>query len=122
LIPTLTDDEFDFRIEEWAKRNRGFPIGSVSGATGYLKERLDQEIDAAVWPEWVETMERAICPVMQNKVFSRLIKRHYLGKNSISELSSCYHVPENDVKLLIAEVKGLICENVYLIENNLEIA
>ena len=119
MVPPLTSDEFDFRMEEWCKWSRSSPNGAVNGSEGSFRERLDRATDPEMSPV-VEIMERAICLVkIEHRAYWRIISRHYLGRLSAIEIASFFNKPERKIQILISEVRSRICENVYLLENNL---
>ena len=118
----LGADELDQRLTRWGNFARGMSLGSGGGADGYLKERLDNGADSDEFTWEIQITERAVARTrLEDRAYSSIIKRYYLGEEAIVEIASFYNTSEYGTKCLFEQAKGVVNGHICDLENGVAI-
>ncbi|KKM63556.1 hypothetical protein LCGC14_1510340 [marine sediment metagenome] len=112
----LSSQELDDAIEAWAEWSRSPTIGAIGSVVSHMREA--PAADSDIMSDEIAVTDRAVGRTMmeawENK---RLIRHHFLGRQTIIMLSLFWNVSENGLIRLLAEVKGRIGWHIFEIEN-----
>ena len=118
----LDAEELDKRLTEWGSFARGLSLGSGGGSDGYMRERLDNGADSDEFTPEIQITERAVARTrLENRAYSSIIKRYYLGEEAIVEIASFYHTSEYGTKCLFEQAKNVVNGYICDLENGVDI-
>lgn len=110
-------DEVHRRLDLWAEWSRGATPGGSSGASGYLRERLDRSRDSYDMTPEVEITEKAVARFrLEARDGWRIVKRFYLGRLGEIEIASEFGYTRGFVGELLRESRARIGQHIIRLE------